>query len=406
MVREESPGPPFGAGAPSGGVAGAEVGAAERMVVGFATVLRAAGLPVATGSVITFAEALGALGARDEAAVYWAGRATMVRRPEDIATYDRVFGSYWLGRIAAPLLPDASAPIRLALDDPDSSGEDGPEGSDDKKEPSLSVRYSALEVLRDRDFADYDAHEWAEARHLIASMKPAGELRRARRRAPASKGGGGRLDMRHTLRRALRLDGVPVDPAFTAPTSRPRRVVLLVDVSGSMEPYARALMRFAHAAVMARGPRRVEVFALGTRLTRLTRELSRRDPDAALAEAAGAVADWSGGTRLGEAMAEFMGVWGARGMARGAVVAVLSDGWDRGEPSVLAESMARLARVAHRVVWVNPLKSSPGYAPLARGMAAALPYVDNFVEGHSLASLDRLAAVICGTNTPGERGAA
>jgi uncharacterized protein with von Willebrand factor type A (vWA) domain len=171
-----------------------------------------------------------------------------------------------------------------------------------------------------------------------------------------------------------------------------RRLVLLLDVSGSMEPYARALVRFTHAAVVGR--QRVEVFALGTRLTRITRELSSRDPDVALARAAQRVVDWSGGTRLGEGLRRFNDEWGVRGMARGSVVVILSDGWDRGSPELLAEQMERLHRVAFRVVWVNPLKVTPGYAPLARGMAAALPHVDEFVEGHSVAALEQLAAVI------------
>jgi uncharacterized protein len=182
--------------------------------------------------------------------------------------------------------------------------------------------------------------------------------------------------------------------AFLEPATRPRRVVLLCDVSGSMEPYARALVRFLHAAVVGRA--RVEAFALATRLTRLTRPLSSRDPDAALTATADAVADWAGGTRLGEGLRAFNDTWGVRGMARGAIVVVLSDGWDRGDPSALAEQMARLRRVAHRVVWVNPLKAAPGYAPLAQGMAAALPFVDDFVEGHSLASLETLARVVGG----------
>jgi len=176
------------------------------------------------------------------------------------------------------------------------------------------------------------------------------------------------------------------------PSQRPRRVVLICDVSGSMEPYARALVRFLHAAVVGRT--QVEAFALGTRLTRITRELSSRDPDVAIAAAARRVVDWSGGTRIGDGLREFNDRWGVRGMARGAVVVILSDGWDRGAPEVLAEQMARLARVAHRVVWVNPLKATPEYAPLARGMAAALPHVDEFVEGHSLAALEDLVSVI------------
>lgn len=180
--------------------------------------------------------------------------------------------------------------------------------------------------------------------------------------------------------------------ARTRKGEKPRRIVLLLDVSGSMENYARALIRFLHATVAGRA--RVEAFALGTRLTRLTRELSSRDPDRALAAAADAVSDWSGGTRLGEGLRSFNDEWGCRGLARGAVVVILSDGWDRGEPGQMDEQMGRLHRVAHRVIWVNPLKASPGYQPLARGMAAALPHVDHFLEGHSIDSLEILAGQV------------
>jgi uncharacterized protein with von Willebrand factor type A (vWA) domain len=163
-----------------------------------------------------------------------------------------------------------------------------------------------------------------------------------------------------------------------------------------MESYSRAMARFAHAAVSSRRAGRVEVFTLGTRLTRITREMARRDPEAALRSAGRAVSDWSGGTRLGESIGAFNDTWGVRGMARGAIVVICSDGWDRGDPEQMSTEMARLARVARRVVWVNPLKASPGYAPLARGMAAALPYVDVFVEGHSLRSLEHLATLLSG----------
>jgi uncharacterized protein with von Willebrand factor type A (vWA) domain len=223
----------------------------------------------------------------------------------------------------------------------------------------------------------------------MADLRLAGALRTSRRHRPARRG---RPDVRRTVRRALRSDGEAVRRSYVGPSTRPRRVVLLCDVSGSMEPYARALVRFLHAAVVGRS--QVEAFALGTRLTRITRELSSRDPDVAIAAAARRVVDWSGGTRIGEGLREFNDRWGVRGMARGAVVVILSDGWDRGEPDVLAEQMARLQRVAYRVVWVNPLKATPEYAPLARGMAAALPHVDEFVEGHSLAALEDLVEVI------------
>jgi uncharacterized protein with von Willebrand factor type A (vWA) domain len=172
-------------------------------------------------------------------------------------------------------------------------------------------------------------------------------------------------------------------------------VVLLVDVSGSMAPYSDALLRFAHAAGMSPG-RSLEVFTIGTRLTRITAELAARDADEAMAAAARAIPDWSGGTRLGELLQQFLDRWGQRGMARGAVVVIMSDGWERGDQTLLGEQMARLRRLAARVVWANPLKARPGYAPLAAGMAAALPHVDDFVEGHSLAALEHLAAVVAG----------
>lgn len=368
----------------------------DRIVVGFARALRTAGLAVPVGSVVAFGEALAAVGLERREHVYWAGRATLVRRPEDVGVYDLVFASYWLGPSAAVPPRPEPPPVSVALDDGD---EDPPAADDRPGPPPRVVRWSAVETLRDRDFASYTPAEWDELQRLLARLRLSAASRRTRRRRPDRRGG---PDLRRTVRRSLRTGGETVERAWRAPALRPRRLVLLVDVSGSMEPYARALLRFAHAAVAARGVARCEVFTLGTRLTRVTRELAVRDPDAALRATARAVADWSGGTRLGEGLGEFNDRWGARGLARGAVVAVLSDGWDRGDPDELAEQMGRLRRVAHRVVWVNPLKASPGYAPLARGMAAALPYVDDFVEGHSLAALEHLAAVVGGRS--GERG--
>jgi len=362
----------------------------DRVVVAFVRALRAADLEVPVGATVAFAEALGVVDATRRDDVYWAGRATLLRRPEDAAVYDRVFARCFDGVIDL-LLPTESAPqvIQLAVDDGSDESQDGPDVDDDDGIPTLTVRWSPVEVLRDRDFAAYTPEEFDEARRLMADLRLAGALRASRRHRPARRG---RTDVRRTVRRALRAGGEPVQRSFVGPSTRPRRVVLLCDVSGSMEPYARALVRFLHTAVVGRG--RVEAFALGTRLTRITRELSSRDPDEALAAAARRVHDWSGGTRLGEGLREFNDRWGVRGMARGAVVVILSDGWDRGEPDVLAEQMARLARVAYRVVWVNPLKATPEYAPLARGMAAALPYVDEFVEGHSVAALENLVEVI------------
>ena len=363
----------------------------DRVVVAFVRALRAADLEVPVGATVAFAEALGVIDASRRDDVYWAGRATLLRRPEDAAVYDRVFARCFDGII--DLMIPAEAPpqvIQLAVDD----GSDDPDGEDaadvdDDGVPTLTVRWSPVEVLRERDFAVYTPEEFDEARRLMADLRLAGALRRSRRQRPARRG---RPDVRRTMRRALRAGGEPVHRSFVGPSTRPRRVVLLCDVSGSMEPYARALVRFLHTAVVGRN--RVEAFALGTRLTRITRELSSRDPDEAIAAAARRVQDWSGGTRLGEGLREFNDRWGVKGMARGAVVVILSDGWDRGDPDVLGEQMARLGRVAYRVVWVNPLKATPEYAPLARGMAAALPFVDEFVEGHSVAALENLVEVI------------
>lgn len=368
------------------------VTASGDIAVAFAAVLREQGVAVAVGQVVTFAHALDAVGLAERASVYWAGRTALLVRPEDVAAFDVAFGRFWLQREPMTVTRPVP-PVVLAVDiepPPDADGDDDPAvaGTDVR-----AVRYSAREVLRHKDFAAYTHAEHAEARRLMADLRLAGALRRSRRLVPVRGGGNGRRpDLRRTVRAGLRTGGELVDRRWRGPSSRPRRTVLLCDVSGSMEPYARALLRFMHAAVS--GGTRVEAFALGTRLTRLTRELSRRDPDAALDDAGRAVPDWSGGTRLGDGLREFNDRWGVRGMARGANVVVLSDGWDRGDTAVLAEEMARLQRVARRIVWVNPLKVSPGYAPLARGMAAALPYVDDFVEGHSLAALEELIGVV------------
>jgi uncharacterized protein len=381
----------------------------ERVLVGFVRALRRAGMSEPVGATVAFVEAVGALDSDQRSSLYWAGRATLVSRPEDIATYDRVFDSFWQ---AVPVSsPDvATERLTLALDDEDDDDPEGdePEADDADRDRVLTVRFSPHEVLRSKDFAAYTDAELDEAHRLMADLRLAGDHRRSRRHRRSSRRRG-HPDVRRTIRESLRTQGDTMHLRRLQPDERPRRIVLLCDVSGSMEPYSRALLRFANAAVTGRS--RVEAFTLGTRLTRLTMELSSRDPDVALAAAAGAVHDWSGGTRLGEGLRRFNDQWGVRGMARGAVVVILSDGWDRGDPDELAEQMARLARVAHRVVWVNPLKASPDYQPLARGMAAALPYVDDFVEGHSLASLEELAAVIRAeparsgsASSPGPRG--
>jgi uncharacterized protein len=361
-------------------------------LVGFVHALRADGVAVAVGATLVFAQAAAAVGSTDRRALYWAGRATLVKRPQDVTAYDRIFRAYWEGR-AVPRAEAFVEQLTLIIDDEDLLEEPAglePDEADGAR-PEIRVRFSPHEVLRHKDFAICTPAELAEAQRIMGRLALAGATRRSRRHRP-SGARRGRPDVRTTVRHAVRTEGEARRLHHLEPQVRARRLVLLCDVSGSMEPYSRALLRFAQVAVAGRA--RVEAFALGTRLTRLTRELSSRDPDAALVAAAAAVSDWSGGTRLGDGLRRFNDDWGIRGMARGAVVVILSDGWDRGDPDELATQMARLARVAHRVVWVNPLKASPGYQPLARGMAAALPHVDLFVEGHSLASLESLAQVI------------
>ncbi len=370
-----------------------------RLAVGFARVLRAAGLCVPGGAPARYAEALAAVGLERECPVYWAGRATFLRRPEDAEIYDAAFRAFFRGESQVETAPPAEETVVLAYDDLDAEPSE-PEAGEIPSEVR-ELRYSATEVLRTKDFAQCTPEELAEAQRLMARVRVEGPRRPTRRRRPARRRGDWQ-DLRRTVREALRTGGEPLRRRWLETGERPRRVVFLSDVSGSMAPYARALLRFLHVAVAGRPG--VEAFTIGTRLTRVTRALAPHDPDAALSETGRSVPDWSGGTRLGDALAEFNDRWGVRGLARGADVVVLSDGWDRGDPSVLGREMARLARVAHRVIWVNPLKGSPGYAPLVRGMAAALPYVDDFVEGHSLESLESLAALLVDDPVTHRRG--
>jgi len=361
----------------------------ETIAVSFSRVLRGAGLEVPVDSVVLFVRALGELSLNERTQVYWAGRATLVRRHEDIAVYDRAFAVFW-ERLFTNLPDDevVERSLTLITDAQDSlDGDDTTTGADDE----LHLRFSRSEVLRDKDFRECSAEELAELDRLIAAIRLMGTREQSLRLEPTGRRGV-TLDMRRTVRTALSRYGEPITLHRRDHSSRHRQLVVLLDISGSMEPYARALVRFMHGAVIGR--RRVEAFVLGTRLTRITRELNNRDPDVALQRASRSATDWSGGTRLGECLAEFNDRWGTRGMARGADVVVLSDGWDRGDPELLGEQMGRLSRVAHRILWVNPLKVTPGYAPLARGMAAALPHVDLFLEGHSLGSLEQLATAL------------
>lgn len=371
----------------------AHLASPAEIAVAFTQVLRGLGLSVPTSCTHTFAAALCETGLGDRDTTYWAGRSTLVRRMEDIALYDRAFAVFFEGRRSnAPDEPGEELTITIAVDTDDADDEgDGNDDGDSGDDEVIELRFSATEILRHKDFADYSPDELAHAQELMSHLRLVGAPRASLRRGPTSRRTSA-PDIRRTVRSAIRAGGEPIERHHLAPTPRLRRLVLLLDVSGSMEPYARALLRFVHAAVAGR--QKVEAFALGTRLTRITRELTSRDPDIALRAAGARVTDWSGGTRLGSGLRQFNDEWGVRGLARNSIVVILSDGWDRGEPEELRAEMERLQRVTHRLIWVNPLKVTPGYAPLARGMAAALPYVDHFVEGHSVAAMEELTRVI------------
>jgi uncharacterized protein with von Willebrand factor type A (vWA) domain len=357
--------------------------------------LRAGGVRVGVGELLAAHRALAAVDASDRDAAYFALRATLCSRHDDLAAFDAAFAE-WFGPPSPPastLPPGLAEAIGLALP---RSALPGPTGA--VATPDVEVvpsAWSDVELLRDKDFADYTAEERHRARRAIRALAASAPTRPSRRTRPARRRGApphaARPDLRHTVRASLRTGGEPFERHWREPGERPRPLVLVCDVSGSMEPYARMLLAYMQACVAAR--RRVEAFVFGTRLTRVTAELRGRDPDRALERAAGATRDWSGGTRIGEALATLNREHGRR-LGRGAVVVLLSDGWDRGDPVQLEAEMARLARCSHRLIWLNPLKAHPDYQPLTRGMQAALPHVDKFMAGNSLASLEQLAEAL------------
>jgi uncharacterized protein with von Willebrand factor type A (vWA) domain len=358
-----------------------------RGLVGFTAVLRHAGLPVTTERVTAFLTAVDALGVgRDQ--VRRAGLYTLCADPADLPRYERAFVDWFDdGSGPAPRRPAPARPPRVSTLLPTGAA-GGPETAEGG--PQVRATASEAELLRRRDLGELTVTERAHLRALLALLRPEPPTRPSRRRSPARRGA---ADPRRTLRAALRTDGELCVLARRARSRRPRKVVLLVDVSGSMEPYADALLRFAHV-VVRRAPMSTEVFTLGTRLTRVTRELRLRDPERALAAAGRAIPDWSGGTRLGEVVAAFVDRWGRRGAARRAVVVVFSDGWERGDTALLGTQLARLRRLAHRIVWVNPHVGKAGYAPVQGGIVAALPYLDELLAGHSLATLSELLEVV------------
>lgn len=363
-----------------------------RRLVELAAALRRRGMRVGPGELATAACALEAVDAGDRTSAFLALRAVLCAGPADLHRFALAFAEVYgvaqdevdagpidLGGAAALALPRVSLPDQAPSERPVA------------QEVPVPAAYSDVELLHDQDFSQYTDAERAAARAVLRELARRGPQRLGRRTRPDRRGREPGMDVPRTLRAALRTGGEPLHVTRRTRVPTARQLVLLLDVSGSMAPYARVLLQYAQAAVVARS--RVEVFAFGTRLTRLTLELRDRDPDAALARAAEAVVDWSGGTRIGASIAQLNREHGRR-LGRGAVVVILSDGWDRGEPELLAAEMARLRRSAHRVIWLNPLKASPGYAPLARGMAAALPFTDHFLPGHSLRSIAELAALL------------
>jgi uncharacterized protein len=351
-------------------------------VVGFAHALAAAGLPVASDAVETFTRALRQVDLSDPGQTYWAGRATLCRSPDDIPRYDLAFESWFGPTVLARTARRGQEPRRARIAALDATGAADAGGD----APRLRVAADDAEILRHRDIAELSAAERAHLAELIAALHPRPPTRPALRLRPSRRGP---VDPRRTLRHMLAAGGEPVRPRHHRKATRPRRVVLLLDVSGSMNPYADALLRFAHVVTRA-NPAGTEVFSLGTRMTRLSRALRTRDPERALAAAGRAVPDWAGGTRLGETLRAFLDRWGRRGLARGAVVVIFSDGWERGEPALLAEQMPQLRRLAHAVFWVNPHAGVDGYLPVQSGIAAALPFIDQLLAGHTLATLAKL----------------
>jgi uncharacterized protein with von Willebrand factor type A (vWA) domain len=358
--------------------------APDEMLVAFTRTVRHAGVAVTADRTQAFLRATSLADAGDRQGVFWAGRCTLCSSPEDLERYDAAFRA-WFSAEDSPRLrgePATRTVQRASLVPGESDGE-----SEDQVVRALA---SANEVLRHRDIAQLSAAERRSLATLFAGLRVDPPRRRSPRRGPSHRG---EIDPRRTLREQLRRAGEPGPLSHRRPRSRPRRTVLLVDVSGSMEPYADSLLRLGHRMSQA-VPGRVEVFTIGTRLTRVTTALRLRDPEEALKVAGRTVPDWSGGTRLGESIRAFTVRWGQRGMARGSVVVIASDGWERGDPRLLGAQVARLQRLAHAVVWMNPHRGKAGYQPVQGGIAAVLPHVDQFVAGHSLASFAELLKVV------------
>ena len=366
------------------------------LLVKFAGELRTAGLAVGSGDVLLYCSALSRLDPADLADLYWAGRTTLVNRHDDIAVYDQVFRRFFLavdGPAEDPLMLmlRASAQAQGALAIPSTE----PGESEREDDAVLGWMASDVEALKHKSFAVCTPEELAALRRIMARIRLTPPRRRTRRTTAARAGR--RPDPRRTVRESMRTHGDPARLYWRRRKVRPRPLILILDISGSMADYSRSLLQFAHSAARSAG--RVEVFCFGTRLTRVTGAMECRQPDEALERAARAAFDWDGGTRIGDSLDAFVRDWGRRGVCRGGIVVICSDGLDRGDPAVLAAALERLSRLSHRLVWLNPHKGDDsGFRPSTLGMMIAAPHIDLLLSGHDLASLEKLATLLPGLN--------
>ena len=369
-------------------------------IVLFGRLLRGLGIPVTPAQMLDFVAALEVVDLRRREDVQESARAIFISRREHLELFDEAFAIFWRARPTSHLppidlgtllkrQPAAEEQYRLISR---TGADKQPRPEED--EPFVDKLYAASEreVLRHKDFARMSDYELAQVKEFMQDLAWQPPLRRTHRRRPDRRGD--QLDLRRTFRQNLRYGGEALRLAHRQRKSRRRRLVVLCDISGSMDRYARVLLQFLYG--LSQRLEQVEAFVFSTRLTRITRQLQRHNIDDAVEQAAHAVHDWAGGTRIGEAIHAFNFEWGRRVLGQGALVIVISDGWDRGEPAQLDAEMERLHRSCHRLIWLNPLLGSPTYQPLTRGIQAALPHVDDFLPVHNLVSLEQLAAVLAG----------
>lgn len=369
------------------------LGGLDALFVEFAAELRGAGLTIGTDSVLTFLDALSTLDPANLLDVYWSGRATLVRRREQLGTYDSVFRKFFLDEAETAATPlklklKASSNASAALELP--SPEEGSPGSVEE-EVKLGLMASTSEIFRNKAFTECTPAELAALRRMMSTLRLSPPRRRTRR--VLSRQQGNRLHTRKMVREMMRSHGEPRELMFQHRKLRLRPVIFILDVSGSMADYSRNLLQLAYAA--RRAHQKVEVFCFGTRLTRITKSLDRRSPDAAMSLAGAAVLDWDGGTKIGDSIDSFVRRWGRGGMSRGSIIVICSDALDRGDPAVLSDAMSALSRTSHRVIWMNPHKGDDRhFQPNTMGMLVAAPFVDEIVSGHNLQSLEDFSRLL------------